>query len=99
MMLRRIAYVVNIFPKVSETFIAGELAELRRRDVDVRILSLRVPQEELRHEIVTRAGLAERTVYDSQTFLEQLSTFRPQVLHAHFATQATDAARALAAQL
>jgi len=99
MMLRRIAYVVNVFPKLSETFIAGELAELRRRDVDVRILSLRVPQEELRHEIVSRAGLAERTVFDSREFLELLRTFRPQVLHAHFATEPTAAARALAAEL
>ncbi len=34
----RVAYLVNVFPKLSETFIAGELAELRRR-VD-RILAL-----------------------------------------------------------
>jgi len=28
---RRVAYVVNRFPKLSETFITGELAEIRRR--------------------------------------------------------------------
>ena len=30
MTLSRVAYVVNVFPKLSETFIAHELAELRR---------------------------------------------------------------------
>ena len=53
-MLRRVAYVVNVFPKLSETFIANELAELRRRGVEVRILSLRRPAEDLRHEIRVR---------------------------------------------
>ena len=57
MMPRRVAYVVNVFPKVTETFIAHELAELRRRGVEVRILSLRLPSDqEPRHEIVSRAG-------------------------------------------
>ena len=41
MSVRRVAYVVNTFPKLSETFIANELAELRRRGVEVLILSLR----------------------------------------------------------
>lgn len=95
----RVAYVVNAFPKLSETFIAGELAELRRRGVEVLILSLREPQETLRHEIVTRGGLVERTVFDRAKFLEALRTFQPDLLHAHFATEPTTTARDLAAQL
>src|SRR5437867_3039809 len=51
----RVAYVVNVFPKLSETFIAGELVELRRRGVELRVLSLRRPTENLRHDIVARA--------------------------------------------
>ena len=98
-MLQRIAYVVNVFPKLSETFIAWELAELRRRGVEVRILSLRPPDEELRHEIVAGAGLAKRTVYDSPEFLPVLQEFRPELLHAHFVTEPTAAARELAAEL
>ena len=31
MKLKRIAYTVNVFPKFSETFIANEIAELKRR--------------------------------------------------------------------
>src|SRR3989442_5022733 len=98
-MLRRIAYVVNVFPKLSETFIAGELAELRRRGVEVRILSLRPPDEERRHEFIAQTGLEERTVYNSWEFPAVLREFRPELLHAHFATKPTAAARELAAEL
>src|SRR5437870_5515286 len=98
-MLRRVAYVVNVFPKLSETFIANELAELRRRGVEVRILSLRRPAEDLRHEIVARAGLDELTVYDPREFPVILQEFQPELLHAHFATAATAKARELAAEI
>src|SRR5437870_11613797 len=97
--MRRIAYVVNVFPKVSETFIAWELAELRRRGVEVRILSLRQPSEQLRHEIVTEAGLGERVVYDPRECRAVLREFQPWLLHAHCATAPTAAARAFAAEL
>src|SRR5881628_2689366 len=97
--MRRIAYVVNVFPKLSETFIAWELAELRRRGVEVRILSLRQPSEQLRHEIVTEAGLGERVVYDPREFRAVVREFQPELLHAHFATEPTAAARELAAEL
>ncbi len=98
MIPRRVAYVVNVFPKLSETFIAGELAELRRRGVELRILSLRRPTEELRHKIVARASLAERAVYDRQEFPMVLHEFRPELLHAHFATEPTAVAWKLARQ-
>jgi glycosyltransferase involved in cell wall biosynthesis len=98
-MLRRVAYVVNVFPKLSETFIAWELAELRRRGVEVCVLSLRRPEEGLRHEFIARAGLEERTLYDSREFAAVLRKFRPELLHAHFAAEATAAAKGLAADL
>ena len=95
MTLRRIAYVVNCFPKVSQTFVENEIAELRRRDVDVRLLSLRPPADEPRHEILSAHGVH----YDTQEFTSLLRTFRPQLVHAHFATEPTTAARTLAADL
>src|SRR5947209_910776 len=98
-MLQRIAYVVNVFPKLSETFIAWELAELRRRGVEVCILSLRPPDEGRRHEFIAQTGLEERTVYNSWEFPAVLREFRPELLHAHFATEPTAAARELAAEL
>lgn len=96
---RRIAYVANCFPKLSETFVANELAELRRRGVDVRVLSLRQPTEHMRHELVEDAGLAERTVCDVDEFRSLLRSFQPDLVHAHFATEPTAVARALAGEL
>ncbi len=99
MMVGRIAYVVNTFPKLSESFIAGELAELRRRGIEVMILSLRPPGERLRHEVVEEAGLDTRTVYDRTGFVATLRRFGPDLLHAHFANEPTAAAAELATEL
>src|SRR5438093_2853027 len=99
MMPSRVAYVINVFPKLSETFIAGELAELRRRGVGLRVLSLRQPVEILRHEFIARAGLDKITCYDPAKFPALLREFKPQMLHAHFATEPTAAVRAVAQEL
>jgi colanic acid/amylovoran biosynthesis glycosyltransferase len=96
---RRIAYVLNVFPKLSETFIVGELAELRRRGIEVCILSRRLPTEELRHAVVDRARLLDVTTYDRGEFARVLEAFRPDVIHAHFATAPAATARELAAAL
>jgi glycosyltransferase involved in cell wall biosynthesis len=97
MTVRRVAYVVNTFPKISETFIANELAELRRRDVDVLILALRDPAEALAHEFVAEAGLVDRAIYERSEFHAALRAFNPDVIHAHFATEPAAVARDLAA--
>jgi glycosyltransferase involved in cell wall biosynthesis len=94
---RRLAYVVRIFPKISETFIAGEMAELRRRGIELRILSLSPPQETLQHEIISAAGLDKLTTYGRENFDAVLRDFHPDLLHAHFATESAAAARELAA--
>ena len=91
--------MVNVFPKLSETFIAGELAELRRRGVEVRILSLRRPPDELRHDLIARAGLTERVCYDPRDFPKLLRDFAPELLHAHFAIEPAAAAQELAAEI
>ena len=57
MIPRRIAYLLKVFPKVSETFIATELAELRRSGIELRILSLQRPQTGVRHDFVVTSGL------------------------------------------
>lgn len=93
----RVAYVLRVFPKLSETFIAGELAELRRRGVELLILSQLPPREELRHRLVGEAGLDAVTVYEPERFAGALRAHRPHLLHAHFATEATAQARDLAA--
>ncbi len=99
MPLHRIAYIVKYFPLLTQTFVVGELCELRRRGIDVLILSLQRPSETLRHNIVERSGLDKLTVYDAETFPSRLREYQPQLLHAHFATDPTAAARTLAADL
>jgi colanic acid/amylovoran biosynthesis glycosyltransferase len=96
MMPARVAYVVNTFPKFSETFIAGELAELRARRVDVRILSLKPAPDGPQHAIVRSAGLLDRTTYVASAFRRSLDRFKPTLIHAHFATEPTRTARELA---
>ena len=93
----RVAYVLRVFPKLSETFVAGELAELSRRGVELRVLSLTEPAEALRHRIVGEAGLDAVTCYEPERFTAELEDFGPHLVHAHFATEATAAARELAA--
>lgn len=57
----RIAYVVSLFPKLSETFILREILGLRARGHDVRILSLKRETETIRHPEAD--GLMEATDY------------------------------------
>ena len=99
MALKRIAYALNVFPKFSETFIANEIAELRRRGIEPILLSRRNPVEDLRHKVVTENRLEVLAHYDQEEFLPLLRDFRPQLIHAHFATQPTELARELAARL
>ncbi len=99
MTLKRIAYIVNVFPKFSETFIANEITELKRRGVEIAILSRRTPVESLRHKVVTDNKLEQLTCYGEEKFLPFLKKYRPQLIHAHFATQPTELARKLSRQL
>jgi glycosyltransferase involved in cell wall biosynthesis len=55
-------YVLGAFPKVSETFIAGEIAELRRQGVDIVVFSLQRPPATSPVQPDDAAGL-DRTTY------------------------------------
>jgi glycosyltransferase involved in cell wall biosynthesis len=46
----KIAYVVSLFPKISETFILHELESLRERGEDLVVVSLKSGEEPLRHQ-------------------------------------------------
>ena len=98
MTLRRIAYVIKDFPKLSETFIAGELAELRRRGFEICVLSVFEPKETLRHRFIGDHGLDRLAVYGAGNFPAALAGFRPDLIHAHYSTHPTTNARALAAR-
>jgi glycosyltransferase involved in cell wall biosynthesis len=47
----RVAFVLKGYPRLSETFIAQEIAALERRGLDVLIVSLRQPTDARRHPV------------------------------------------------
>lgn len=96
---RSVAYVVNMFPKVSETFIASEIAGLVQRGISVRLLSLKSPSETLRHPIVAAFGLERLAWYDEAAFRQALLADPPDLVHAHFATEPTRVGQGLADEI
>ncbi|RMH02143.1 MAG: colanic acid biosynthesis glycosyltransferase WcaL [Chloroflexi bacterium] len=52
--MTRIAYILKMYPRFSETFIVNEILELERRGVDVRIYSLRKPDDGRFHASLAR---------------------------------------------
>lgn len=94
----RVAYVVRAFPRTSGRCVAAELAELRRRGIEVRVLSLETPEEPVFHAIVA-AGLVKCTTYEAQSFAAVLDAFRPDVVHAHLGTEPAGIACSLACAL
>ena len=49
-----IAYILKMYPRFSETFIVNEILELERQGVDVRIYSLRKPDDGRFHAKLAR---------------------------------------------
>jgi hypothetical protein len=49
--LGRVAFVLKGYPRLSETFIAQEIAALERRGLDILIVSLRHPTDARRHAV------------------------------------------------
>ena len=47
----KVAFVLKGYPRLSETFIAQEIAALERRGLDIHIVSLRRPAEARRHPV------------------------------------------------
>jgi glycosyltransferase involved in cell wall biosynthesis len=91
----RVVYVLDAFPLLTETFVANELLELRRRGVDVAILALRRPPRPLGEHLIAGSPLGELTSYERADFPRIVRAFAPSLLHAHFATAPTALARDL----
>lgn len=70
--LRRVVYVVSLFPCWSETFIVREIGALVASGVDVRIISLKHPSEQLVHD--DAAALLGR-VHHPRPLAATLATF------------------------
>ena len=61
--MKKVLYVLDQFPKISETFILNEITELIDRGIDVEILALLDPKEEITHEKVKDYKLIQKTKY------------------------------------
>ncbi|MBC7803461.1 MAG: colanic acid biosynthesis glycosyltransferase WcaL, partial [Candidatus Parcubacteria bacterium] len=52
----RVAFVLKGYPRLSETFIAQEIAALERRGLQILIVSLRHPTDARRHAVHDEIG-------------------------------------------
>jgi colanic acid/amylovoran biosynthesis glycosyltransferase len=59
-----IAYFTTLFPKLSESFVLNEVVQLRRRGLDIRVVSFDASRrlERKRHDIAAELGDVEYTV-------------------------------------
>jgi len=73
--LGRVAFVLKGYPRLSETFIAQEIAALERRGLQILIVSLRHPTDARRHPVhgEIRAALLYLPEY---LYQEPLRVFR-----------------------
>lgn len=75
--MKRLAYLANYFPSLTETFIYREVMELKRRDVAVALYSLRKPGE-------TEVSDEARKLRDETVYLLPVSTGELLASHAWF---------------
>jgi len=57
----KVAYLLDVFPTLSETFILNEIIELKRQSVDISVFSLKKPNEDVIHK--EAEDLARETCY------------------------------------
>ncbi|WP_057658911.1 glycosyltransferase family 4 protein [Pseudoxanthomonas dokdonensis] len=84
--LKRVVYVVSLFPCWSETFIVREINALLENGVDVRIVSLKAPSEAL---VQSDAQALLPRVRHPRSLLHALSGACQALLHAPAATLST----------
>ena len=100
----QITYLVSQFPKLSETFVLGQITGLIDRGHDVEIISLTKPTEEIAHEDVNKYGLLQKTHYINKSpsslgfelneRIVSLLMFT-DLIHAHFVATPADWAQTI----
>jgi glycosyltransferase involved in cell wall biosynthesis len=93
--MTQIAYVLKMYPRFSETFIVNEILELERQGVDVRIYSLRKPDDGRFHASLARVKAG--VVYVPQ--YPQMEPARVQRAHERVYQAYPDRYRALRAEV
>lgn len=95
----RVGYVLKRFPRLSQTFVLNEIAELQRQGVEVTVIARHSPQDDER----LPHGFFDVPVHYLDAprldILTALRNARVEHLHAHFATWAAATAQQLAADL
>jgi len=90
----KITYIVSKFPKLSETFVLGQITDLIDRGHDVEIISIEKPTDEAIHEEVNKYNLLEKTHYINKSpsilgfeLNDKIlsSLIFTDLIHAHFA--------------
>ncbi|HEV3007967.1 MAG TPA: glycosyltransferase family 4 protein [Burkholderiales bacterium] len=71
----RVAFILKGYPRLSETFIAQEIAALERRGLEILIVSLRRPTDSRRHPVHDEIR-AQVLYLPEYLFLEPLRVFR-----------------------
>ncbi|MGH8075720.1 MAG: glycosyltransferase family 4 protein [Lysobacter sp.] len=75
--LKRIVYVVSLFPSLSETFIVREINTLIERGVDVQIISLKKPSKDLlQTDAATLLDRAHHPKAPARALVDVLRAFR-----------------------
>ena len=57
----KIAFIVNIFPKISETFILNQIVELVKSGIDIEIFTRSQSDESNHHDDVVKYDLLKKT--------------------------------------
>jgi len=78
--LRKVAYLLDSFPRLSETFIINEILEVKRQNVDVEIFSRKKMSDGMRH--LGGQILSKETYYLPP--LEKVSKIRLYLYHLYF---------------
>ncbi|NMX21369.1 hypothetical protein C5S30_02805 [ANME-1 cluster archaeon GoMg4] len=76
----KIGYIVGVFPKLSETFILNEIAELVKGEHEVFIFSIFHPKESIVQPEVTEYNLLEKTYYAPSYLKLSLEVLKPDSL-------------------
>ena len=91
-MIRRIAYVVRTFPRLSQTFVTRELDWLLANGFECRIFCLNRSDEAVTQAAARSPWILARLHHLDQASEAILAGFSPDIIHAHFATDAALAA-------
>ncbi len=71
-----IVYCVDIFPKISESFILNEIVELLKRGHNVHIFSIHKSEEDIMHEEITTYDILKRTHYFKLSSIARENLFK-----------------------